>query len=191
METFRDIKSLWQSDELDNLPQLAEIEDLISKFSQKKKRNNILAILVLIVMIVMLFLVATYGEFEIWSTYFGIMLWVCMASYAFPLKIKKQNKLSGLETLPNHGFLNALENEENQVCIGKSKNQTQLFIIWMIGFSFYIYEIIHYSVNFLLLGYGALMIFIFVVWFLYIPFMVRGYQKSIQKTIDHVNRLRS
>ena len=190
MEGFNNIKSLWQTSEFDNLPQIAEIEGIIYRYRQKQKLNNFLAIILVACILVTLFLLVSFAAFKMWSTYFGLVLFIGIAFNTFYSKIKRQDKLSDLETLSNNDFLIALEKEKNQTCIGKSRKQAILFIIWAIGFSFYIYEFISYSINYLLIGYGALMMIIMVIWFFYRPFMTKRYQKDIQKATSRINHLK-
>lgn len=191
MESFEDIKSLWQTDRFDNLPQVAEIESIIHKYSQKEKQRNILVMLFLSCIIITLFLMIRFDTFKMWSTYLGLIFFTGIALNTIYLKLKKQHKLADLDTLSNNDFLMALEKEENQACIGKSRHQKVLFIIWFSGFSFYIYEFIYSSINSLLIGYGALLLFSIVMWFFYIPFITNHYKKNILETINHINHLKA
>ena len=191
MENFNDIKSLWQTDRNIELPQIEKIKGVLSQFNQKRKQKNLFSVILLVCCLIMLLLLVCFATIKMWTTYFGIMLWVGIAFYSIYLKIRQQNKLSGLETLSNNDFLVALEKEETQTCVGKSKNQARLFIAWAIGFFLYIYEPASKNPHSLLIGYGSLIVFIIAVWFFYIPFMTKRYQKNIQKTITHINNLKS
>lgn len=191
MENFNDIKTLWQTDRNIKLPQIEEIKGVLRKFNQNRKQKNLFSVILLVCCSIILLLLVCFATFKMWTTYFGIALWIGAAFYSIHLKIRIQNKFSGLETLSNNSFLIALEKEENQTCVGKSKNQALLFTIWAIGFFFYIYEPTSKNIYSLLIGYGSLIVFAIAVWVIYIPLMTKRYQKNIQKTITHINNLKS
>ncbi len=191
MESFTEIKSLWQTDELDDLPLMVEIEKVIRQYVKKSKRNNTIVILSLAGILTVSALLIRFADYNLWSTYSGMIIFMAIALYMILLKTRRQNKLADLETLSNNDFLSSLEKEEKQTCHGKSKNQTLLFIIWAIGFSFYIYEFIAHSIGQLLLGYGMLTILILSSWFIYRPYMARRYYQNIQKTVEHIHKLKS
>ena len=191
MDSFNDIKSLWQTDGIVDLPSPDDIKKAIHQYSHKNKRNNGFVIALLFCALIALVLVMSFGDFERWTTYFGLLILGGVGIYTVYTKLKKQNTLNHLETLSNSDFLTALEAKENRTCIGKSKTLTTLFIIWTIGFSFYIYEFVSQSTNYLIFGYSALFLFILFMWFVYQPFMTKRYQKDIQKTIQHINHLQS
>ena len=191
MESFNDIKSLWHTDEPDNLPRIAEIKHTVRKYSRKKKLNNSFAIAALVGVLITFLLIITFTDFKMWTSYIGIMFFMGTAGYTMYLKIKRHSNLSDLEVLSNNDFLSALEQEENQTCIGKAKNQSFLFVTWATGFAFYIYEFITYGINYLLVGYAGLVVLGLFIWFVYRPLMTKRYQKDIKKTLDHIHHLKS
>ncbi len=191
MESFNDIKSLWQTDGFVDLPSSTEIEQTIKKYSRKKRRNNLLVISILACCLFTLVLIVKFDSFEMWSTYVGLLAFSIVGIYGIYTKLKKQNNLSSMETLSNNDFLSALEKQEKLTCIGKSRTQTILFIIWGVGFALYIYEFVSQNINHLLLGYGSLLVLSLMVWFFYLPYMTKRYQKDIQKTIHHIHHLKS
>jgi len=191
MESFNDIKLLWQTNETTNLPQLADIEVVMRQYNKKRKKKTLLAVILLVCILIILFLLITFVTIKMWTTYFGIIIWMGLAFYSIYLKFRRQSKSSNFEALANNDFLIALEKEENQTCIGKSKNQALLFIAWAVGFSFYIYEVSANNTNSLVIGYGSLVVYIIAIWFFYLPFMKKRNQKNIQKMITHIKQLKS
>ncbi len=191
MDSFSDIKSIWQANTFNDLPHIGAIEEAIGQFNKKIKLKNLLAIILLGVMIITLCFLISLALFKLWTTYLGLFIFMGVAFYTVYLKIKRHSKFSHLETLPNNDFLFALEKESEQACIGKSKHRTLLFIVWVIGFSFYLYEFISTDINYLLLGYSVLLILCLVMWFVYRPWMTKRYQNNVRMTIDHINHLKS
>ena len=190
MESFNDIKALWHSDTVLSLPEISQIENVMIAHTKKVKQINGLAILLLICCVVALLLLISFAPFKMWTTYFGLLVFMGVAIFSIRLMIKKRHKFSHLETLANNDFLNALEIEEIQSCSGKSRKEAILFSVWAIGFFFYIYEFVSAVREWLLIGYGLLIGLILFMWFVYRPFMRKRYQKQIQKTIEKIEHLK-
>ncbi len=191
MESFNDIKSLWHSGEAPKLPSKAEIENVMLTHGKKMKQINGLVIFLLICCAVTLMILIAAAPFKLWTTYFGLIVFMGVTIYSIRLKIKRQHKFLRLETLANNDFLDALEKEEENACNGKSRKMAILFSFWAIGFFFYIYEFVFASSEWLLIGYGSLVALILAMWFVYRPFMRRLYQKRIQKTIQKIQKLKT
>lgn len=191
MESFNDIKTLWHSDKSTELPDIVEMENVLMGHSKKVKQVNGIAILLLICCVVSLLILMAVSEFKMWTTYFGLILFMGVAFYSIYLKTKRQRKFSRMETLSNNAFLEALEKEESEAGNGKSMKITIVFILWAIGFFFYIYEFVLASSEWLIIGYGSLILLILLMWYVYRPFMRRLYQKRIQKTIEKIKNLKT
>ena len=123
--------------------------------------------LLLACVLILSFLIVGLATFAMWSTYLGMIIFICVAFYGIYMRIKRRETLSEMESLSNMDFLTALEKKENQNCLNKSNQQTGLFISWALGFCLYIYEFILHRLDYLLLGYGALLSFILFVWFFF------------------------
>ena len=191
MENFNEVAMLWRSDSCMHVPDISKIELIVEEHQRKMKLNNVLVILLLLVILTAIGLLIAFAEFKMWTTYVGLIIWLGIAFSVMHSKLKRQDKLLNYEVLSNHQFLSALEDEETQNCVNKSFGQTILFILWAIGFSFYIYEFIIDEMTYLWSGYGALLCLILFVWFVYRPFMIRRYQHAIRKTIDQIIDLKS
>lgn len=191
MESFNDIKTLWHSDAVVSLPDMSEIENVMMGHSKKVKQINGILIFLLICCAATFLVLIAVAPFKMWTTYFGLIVFMGVTIYSIRLKIKKQRKFSRLETLSNNDFLAALEAEETQACSGKSRKIAILFSVWAIGFFFYIYEFVFACSEWLFIGYGSLIGLILILWFVYRPFMRKRYQKRIQKTIEKIQKLKT
>lgn len=191
MENFSELQSLWLVEEPHSVLPADEIENVSKQFVEKQKRKNVLIMLLLAMLIITSIWLLSWAQFALWTTDLGILIFATLAAWMVNLRLSRQNEWSHLEPLSNSEFLNKLQQKTHETCIGKSDTQAKLFSFWAIGFCFYIYEFVSASLTYLLLGYGMLLSFVLIVWFVYRPFMKRRYQKDIQKTINRINHLKS
>ncbi len=190
MEKFSELQSLWLTNIPDSLPKFAKMEQIILQYRQKETKSNIFTLSIGVVVIGVLLVIMIISDFRLWSTFVGLGLFMILAGILVYVKIKNQVELSNLETLSNQKFIVRLEREEQETCIGKSNFQTALFMFWATGFAFYIYEFISDQMTLIILGYSALVLFGAIMWFLYRPYMTRRYQKNIQKTLNHIKKVK-
>ncbi len=188
MESFSELKSCWQVSERQDVP---PIDDLLAGHKRAQKRSSIFVIILLSCISLVLFLILRFATIKMWSTYAGIILFMGLAFYSIYKRIRGRTRLSYLETLSNKDYLMALEVAENESCAGRSKQQAWLFTLWAVGFSLYIYEPTSQSLRSLMMGYGALAVYVVAVWFFYIPFMTRRNHRKIQKVLTHINHVKT
>lgn len=187
MENFNELKEIWKQDKFEGKP---EVETLIHQFNKKQKRINTRIILLIILILITVLFLLTGSHFKMWSTYLGLSIFSVLAFVLLKTKLRRQNKLNGFEGLSNADFLIELQKKEHQNCNTKSKQQVYRFLAWAFGFLLYIYEPASSSKESLFISYGVLSAYILAVWFFYLPFMERRYQKKIQRTINYIEYLK-
>lgn len=191
MTDFDELKSLWKTEGSNNILKMEQIERSMRQFSRNKKKKNSLGIVLVALVLIALIIFITDSTYELWTSYFGLALLAGIVAGSLYLRATHQNKLSKLETLSNHDFLQTLEKEEYKTCMGKAQNQARLFIAYIIGAFFFLYESASDSLNYLLAAYGILLLFLLFAWFVIRPISAKFYQRDIQKTITHIRRLQS
>ncbi len=188
MENFNEITSIWQTNAPAYSYPVDEVKKVMQRYSQKKKSQNIAMLLLAALLLIALIYLIQSAEFKMWSSYLGLSLFAVVALKAVHAKMKGHEMLTHLEELSNQEFLKELEQSEQQSCVGKARRQAILFVVWALGFSFYIYEIV-WATNYLLWSYVALSLFIAFVWWVYRPFIQKRYQKASHDTITHIQHL--
>lgn len=187
MENFNELKEIWNQDRFDDKP---EVEIVIKQFNEEQKRINSRIILLLLLILLTLLFLLSGSYFEMWSSYLGLSIFAALAFVTLKIKLRRRNRLAGIENLSNADFLIELEKREHQNCSTKSKQQSYRFLAWAFGFLLYIYEPASSSKESLFISYGVLSAYILAVWFFYLPFMERRYQKKIQRTINYIEYLK-
>jgi Ca2+/Na+ antiporter len=191
MENFNEIKSIWENGHTDSIISNITIDDVIKQHIRKKRNKNINNMILLFLMLVTLVLLIGFASFQMWTTYFGLSIFLMVTCYLIYLRRNGRSKISDLELLDNNEFLSTLKEEKNKTCVGNTKQQTNLFILYAIGFGFYIYETASKSITSLLIGYGVLAIYLLAAKFFYFPLIAQRNQRKTDEIIKQINALQN
>jgi hypothetical protein len=190
MENFDEIKSIWKNEPNGLISSDIIIDNIIKQHMRKKQKKNIINSILLFVLLLILIYLIGFASFQMWTTYLGLSVFFIVTFYIIYLRGKRYSKSSNIDFLDNNEFLSTLEKEKNETCIGKKKQQTSLFIFYAIGFGLYIYETASQSTTSLIIGYGALIIYLLAAKFFYFPFIAKRNQSKTNEIIKKINSLR-
>lgn len=189
MENFEELKSIWQNKSTSlNLVDIS-IENIIKQHIRKKQRKRLYNLILLFILLGITISLMVFASFHMLSTYLGLSIFLVVTLYIIYLRGKGYSKSSNMDFLDNSEFLSTLEKEKNETCIGKKKKQTYLFIFYSIGFGLYIYETASKNTTSLVLGYGALIIYLLAAKFFYFPMIAKRNRRKVDEIIKRINSL--
>lgn len=188
MESFDDIKSIWQLEKADQLPHADEIEKIAKTFKMKKQ-NKAKTLMGLLIGLILGYIAVWMGlENVLWTTRAGLIISVLAILYVLWFKYQELKKEDQAEPLNSAAFLTQLKLE----LINKKEEQTRMMIfilLFFLAYAFFIYEKVSVNIQLLFKGYSILVVVIGIFWFVFRPLVYRSYRKSIQKTITQIENI--
>lgn len=188
MESFDDIKSIWQLEKADQLPHADEIEKIAKTFKMKKQNKSKSLMGLLIGLILGYIAVWISLENVLWTTRAGLIISVLAILYVLWFKYQELKKEDQAESLNSTDFLKILKME----LINKKEEQTRIMIfilLFFVAYAFFIYEKVAVNSQLLFKGYSILVVVLGIFWFVFRPLVYRSYRKSIQKTITQIENI--
>lgn len=188
MESFDDIKSIWQLEKGVQLPHADEIEKIAKAFKMKKQ-NKAKTLMGLLIGLILGYIAVWIGlENVLWTTRAGLIISVLAILYVLWFKYQELKKEDQAEPLNSAAFLTQLKLE----LINKKEEQTRMMIfilLFFVAYAFFIYEKVSVNIQLLFKGYSILVFVIGIFWFVFRPLVYRSYRKSIQKTITQIENI--
>jgi len=189
MDSFDNIKKEWLNQNSKSPLNDINLSHIIKKYTQNERNRRMKGLFLAFILIVVLVYLLVFAHFQLWTTYVGLSIFILISIYLIHVKLRKVNKVSSIELMDNNEFLSTLKSEES--CMGSTKQQTNLFIFYAIGFGFYIYETASQDSTSLIIGYGTLVVYLVVAKFFYLPFMARREQKEKENIVNQLTTLQN
>ncbi len=189
MEEFDKIKATWKNQHSKSSANDININHIIKKYAQKERNRKLKGLFIVFMLLAVLVYLLVFADFQLWTTYVGLSIFVLVTIYLIYTKLNKGHKVSSIELMDNNEFLSSLKNDET--CVGSTKQQTGLFIFYAIGFGFYIYETASKDSTTLIIGYGALVVYLLAANFFYFPLMAKRNQRKKEEIINQISTLQN
>lgn len=190
MDSFENIKAIWQSEKGTALPDVTAITRMV-KHHQKRQSGRMVILLIAILVLLSVFIVLIlFYDYKLWTTLAGEILFVISGLYMLWMKYRTYSAKRNHELLDNEHYLEKLRQEKIHDFSKISRRQLTAFFLWLLAACLYFFEFFSQSATTLFAGYGCLLIFSLIMWFGYRPYMKRRYWKRNQHFIDQIEILK-
>jgi len=188
MDSFDEIRNIWQNQKTESLPSITSINNAIKGYQTKRKREIIfLVFLAVVCLLVMIWVMIDY-ESNLISTRIGESIFILLGFYLLVSKLNLLKKKKQEELLNSTDYLDDLKERSQKEALNESRPIP--VIISVIALILYVYEILATSQTLLYTGYIILCILVVLIWFVYGPFMIKRNQSKIQNFLDKIDNIK-
>jgi uncharacterized membrane protein YcjF (UPF0283 family) len=189
MENEIDIKALWQKKAVE-MPSINEIQKSVSDVKQKLMRRIVLLTCIVIVTSILMIKIVVATESEMLTTKCGIalgifaMLVFVLSSYTMLPNLHKKNSSNNVLA-----ELQALKEIQKKQQFIQSTMLNFYFIILGIGIALAVWESLKNNLLHIVLGYGFIVIWIAINWFVIRPKIAKKQQAEVNNVILHLEKI--
>ncbi len=188
MDSFNEIKDLWQNQPEAQIPDVAAIEKAVNKNRRQMIAKNVISLVTLGGTLVFIGYIGIVVDFKFLTTRLGIVL--IMISIMAALVVNSQLLmliLKGKDTaLDNQEYLQQLIRYQNKQRFFQTKGMLVYYALMTIGFVFYLYEFYARNAMFGLAAYALTLSWIAFAWFYIHPKAVQKQEKKINDMIEQI-----
>ena len=188
MDSFNEIKDLWQNQPQAQIPDVAAIEKAVNKNRRQMIAKNVISLVTLGGTLVFIGYIGIAVDFKFLTTRLGIVL--IMISIMAALVVNSQLLmliLKGKDTaLDNQEYLQQLIRYQNKQRFFQTKGMLVYYALMTIGFVFYLYEFYARNAMFGLAAYALTLSWIAFAWFYIHPKAVQKQEKKINDMIEQI-----
>ena len=188
MDSFNEIKDLWQNQPQAQIPDVAAIEKAVNKNRRQMIAKNVISLVTLGGTLVFIGYIGIVVDFKFLTTRLGIVL--IMISIMAALVVNSQLLmliLKGKDTaLDNQEYLQQLIRYQNKQRFFQTKGMLVYYALMTIGFVFYLYEFYARNAMFGLAAYALTLSWIAFAWFYIHPKAVQKQEKKINDMIEQI-----
>ncbi len=140
MDNLTELKAIWHSAKTDDLPDAAEMLQVIKRFRSRRLRKKWMVIGTAGLLAVLMCVVLLCSEFQLVSTYVGGILIASAALLLAVNNIRSLKRFNRLDNCSNREFLNFIEQTRlNQIYFYK-RTQVVMMILCSVGLMLYLLE---------------------------------------------------
>lgn|ERR1035437_1830054 len=189
MNNFNDIKNLWQTARIDDLPGPKKIMNTIKRYRVKQVMKRLLLIaFTLIIMAVMIWVVFVYRS-SLLSTRLGEACFFLAMFILIGTNANALNRISAQKVCSNDDFIRYLKQEQLKLIAFHKRTQVTGFGLSALGLGLYLFELVYHHTTWLIVGYSLLAIYILVCWFIVRPIAFRKKTKKLREFISTLEKL--
>jgi amino acid permease len=165
------------------------MEDAVRHYRSKKKKKIIILVLLSVLCLLTMTWVMIDYDADFWTTTIGESLFILMSFYLFFSKLALLGRNGREELLNAQEYLEHLRRRKKREA--SRSTPTVLFIIVSVAFFLYVYEMLAAGKTSLIIGYFTLFLFLFSMWFVYRPIMIKRQQDSIQDLLNKIDNIKN
>ena len=190
MDDFDNIKTLWNSSNTPDLPNLEQMGSIIKKYQTKKKRNIFLVIALLILCAVLFTLAFITHKPLFWTTTFGEILMTLGLIFGLIIKLNTLRNITKNELKSNNDFLEDLIKISPQK---QAKANWQVIIsvlLLAVGYGFFIFHEVRNNQTELILSSFGIALYTLLMYFILRPFIERSSKNKTKKMLEAIEKLK-
>jgi len=189
MDNLNELKAIWQTADVSNLPQAREIKSISKNYQQKTlvKKAWVFAATVVCTAIFILSLFFYHPVFL--STRIGQLLILIAMLILFWSNLKSLNRIYKIRNCSNQQFLNYLrEVQINRINYYKRTQVLGMFF-YSSGLLLYLYELVYKNTFWTILLYTFTIIFLLISWFYIRPKAYQRRKNKFEPLLNHLEKL--
>jgi lysylphosphatidylglycerol synthetase-like protein (DUF2156 family) len=189
MDNLNDLKAIWHTAKTDSLPDSDGMVQIIKKFRSQKLLKISALVLTAIVLVLLMVMVVFYYKSTMLSTRFGELFIIMAGTILAVTSISSLIRFYKLQDCSNIEFLKFLEQTRQRQLFYYKRTQVIAMLLCAVGLLLYIYEGVYKSFLLCLIGYGLLMVYLVIIWFVVRPRVFRKQDKKIKEKIERIEAL--
>jgi hypothetical protein len=189
MDNLNDLKAIWHTAKTDSLPNSAELMRIIRKFRNNKLLKKVAMILTLLaLMTVMVMVMFTYKSTML-ITRLGEVCIIISGLIAVVANMSTLVRFYNLKDLNNKDFILFLERTRQRQLFYHKRTQVAGLTFGSVGLLLYFFEFSHQNLVVGVVSYGALIIYLLVIWLILRPRMFKRQERKMKEKIEKFEKL--
>ena len=189
MDNLNDLKAIWLTAKIDDLPTSAEMLKLVKKFrSQKLLRKWAIIIVALLLLSIMVFAVFSYRSTMI-TTRIGELLAIAACVILALTNIRSLKRFYDLSDCSNKEFIVFLEQTRQNQLYYYKRTQVWGMGLASAGMLFYWYELVYRNTLAFIIAYSLLIIWILFLWLYLRPRNFKRATIKLNETLEKLEKI--
>jgi len=186
MDNLNDLKAIWQTANITDLPKSAEMLRLVKKFRNQRLLKKILMIVLAILLLaVMVFVMFIYRSAML-TTRIGEVLFIITCIILVVTNSRSLKRFIDLKDCSNKEFIEFLEQTRRNQVYFYTRTQFIALCFCSLGLVLYPYEFVHIKLTWFIGTYTFVLLYLGVIWLIVRP---RVFKKEARKLNEILERL--
>jgi hypothetical protein len=189
MDKLDEIKNLWLSADTSQLPDAARAMGIIKTHRFKQLAKTIGGICMAIALAIVMIYVIFFYQSLLPATRIGEACMLIAIAVLLIINLFSFRKIPAGKNFTNHAYLKYAKGLLRHQLLFYRKIQLPVFLLASAGLLLYLYEGVYQQTRTLIIAYSLTIAFILVNWFILRPRAMRKKTKSLEQTIETLERL--
>lgn len=189
MDNLNELKAIWQTAKVDELPSAAEILQQAKKFRNQKIRNKVLSIIVGITGTIAMSLLLITMPVLMLCTRLGIVFILFSCIILIYTNARSIRRFIRLNDCSNKEFISFLEQTQRNQLYYYKYTQVLGLLFSSIGLLLYLYEFVHRNITLMIIFYVISLAWILFLWFYQRPRSFKKHSRKLNAMLHELNKI--